>query len=113
MRSLDLEPGDTLTFFNYFRPDRNPVIIRVLERDTIDVPAGRFPSIVIQPIVQGGIFGENKNGRMWISDDERRLIVQMKTNLGFGNITMRLTDFTMGREEPAQTPPPKGHPRDR
>jgi hypothetical protein len=91
VRTLDLEPGDSLAFYNYFRPDRNPVIVRVLARDTIDVPAGRFPTIVIQPIIKGGLFDGNNNGRMWISDDDQRLIVQMKTKIAFATLTMRLT----------------------
>ncbi|MEE8490969.1 MAG: DUF3108 domain-containing protein, partial [Acidimicrobiia bacterium] len=98
VRTLDLEPGDSLAFDNYFRPDRNPVVVRVLERDTIDVPAGRFPTIVIQPIIKGGLFDGTKNGRMWLSDDDRRLIVQMKTKLAFGTITMRLIDYVDPRE---------------
>ncbi len=93
VRTLDLEPGDSLAFYNYFRPDRNPVIVRVLARDTIDVPAGRFPTILIQPIIKGGLFDGNNNGRMWISDDEHRLIVQMKTKIAFATLTMRLTEI--------------------
>ena len=41
VRTVDLVPGDSLAFYNYFRPDRNPVIVKVIARDTIDVPAGR------------------------------------------------------------------------
>ncbi len=92
VRTLDLEPGDSLAFYNYFRPDRNPVIVRVLARDTIDVPAGRFPTILIQPIIKGGLFDGSNDGRMWISDDERHLIVQMKTKIVFATVTMRLTE---------------------
>ena len=103
VRTVDLVPGDSLTFNNYFRPDRNPVIVRVIERDTIDVPAGRFATIVIQPIIKGGMFDGNNDGRMWLTDDDRRLIVQMKTKIGFGAITMRLTDFIDPREETAAT----------
>ena len=92
VRTLDLEPGDTLRFDRYFRPDRNPVIITVIERDTIEVPAGRFPTIVIHPIIKGGgIFREAANARLWISDDPDRLIVQMKSKFGFGTVTLRLT----------------------
>ena len=101
VRTIDLVPGDSLAFDNYFRPDRNPVIVKVIARDTIDVPAGRFATIVIQPIIKGGMFDGNNDGRMWLTDDDRRLIVQMKTKIGFGVITMRLTDFVDPREETA------------
>ena len=103
VRTVDLVPGDSLAFNNYFRPDRNPVIVKVIERDTIDVPAGRFATVVIQPIIKGGMFDGNNDGRMWLTDDDRRLIVQMKTKIGFGVITMRLTDFIDPREETTAT----------
>jgi len=94
VRSLDLEPGSRHEFDNYFRPDRNPVVIEVMERDTIDVPAGRFSTVVVHPIIKGGgIFKESADARMWITDDDRRLIVQMKTKFAFGTVTLRLTDW--------------------
>jgi len=93
-RTLDLEVGTTYEYNRYFRPDRNPVILEVLERDTLDLPAGRFPSIVIHPIIQGrGILAEASEARMWISDDERRLIVQLKVKFSFATITLRLREI--------------------
>ena len=104
IRSLELEPGERHEFDNYFRPDRNPVVIEVIKRDTIDVPAGRFPTILIHPIIKGGMFADNKDGRVWISDDERRLIVQMKTRLPvIGTITMRLVEVIDPRVDTTST----------
>ncbi len=104
IRSLELEPGERHEFDNYFRPDRNPVVIEVIKRDTIDVPAGRFPTIMIHPIIKGGMFADNKDGRVWISDDERRLIVQMKTRLPvIGTITMRLVEVIDPRVDTTST----------
>ncbi len=99
-RTLELVPGDTLEFDNYFRPDRNPVILEVIERDTLDLPAGHFPTIVTHPVIQGrGILAEGKEARMWISDDERRLMVQLKVKFSFATITLRLKSI-------ADEPPP-------
>ncbi|MDH5643946.1 MAG: DUF3108 domain-containing protein [Gemmatimonadota bacterium] len=103
VRTLDLEPGDSLEFYNYFRPDRNPVKIYVLGRDTVETPAGIFPTIVIQPVIKGGLFGDRSDGRIWISDDDRRLIVQMRTKLAVFNLTMRLIDMAPG--EPRRSTP--------
>lgn len=110
VRTLDLEPGETYEYNSYFRPDRNPVIIEVIGRDTIDVPAGRFETIVIRPVIKGGgIFKESANGRMWISDDPRRFIVQMKSRFGFGVVTLRLTDIR-GRDAEGPAPPREPDP---
>lgn len=94
VRTVDLEPGRRYTFDRYFKPDRNPVVLEVADRDTIDVPAGHFPCIVVHPVIKGGgIFKEGADGRMWITDDSRRLVVQIKAKFANFTITLRLTDI--------------------
>jgi hypothetical protein len=91
-RTVPFEPGRRFEFERYFRPDRNPVVLEVIGRDTIDVPAGRFPTVVIRPTIKGrGILAEAADPRMWLSDDERRIMVQLKSRFPFGTITLRLT----------------------
>ncbi len=95
VRASELEVGQRYEFQRYFRPDRNPVVLDVAVRDTLDVPAGRFPSLVVHPVIQGrGILAESREPRMWISDDERRLVVQLKSKFPFGTITLRLKEIT-------------------
>ena len=94
IRTVELEVGERYEFPHYFKPDRNPIVLEVVGRDTLDVPAGRFATLVVRPIIKGGgIFKEGAEGRMWISDDPRRLVVQIKSKFYFGSITMRLTDI--------------------
>jgi hypothetical protein len=94
LRTIPLEVGETYSFNRYFRPDRNPVTIKVLRRDTISVPAGRFPAIVVQPIIKTpGIFSENGRAEVWLSDDKNRIMLQMKSGLPFGSINLYLTSF--------------------
>jgi hypothetical protein len=82
-------------FDRYFKPDRNPVVLEVVGRDTVDVPAGRFDCIVVQPVIKGGgIFREKAEGRMWITNDARRLVVQIRSKIAFVPITMRLRKIT-------------------
>ncbi len=81
VRTLPLEVGKEYTFDKYFNPDANPVIIKVLRKDTIDVPAGRFATIVLQPTIKtNGIFSKDGHAEIWLSDDSRRLLVQMQTH---------------------------------
>ncbi|MBI2071955.1 MAG: DUF3108 domain-containing protein [Gemmatimonadetes bacterium] len=103
-RTVPLDVGKRYEFNRYFRPDRNPVVLDVLARDTIDVPAGRFPTVVIQPTIKGrGILAEASEPRMWLSDDDRRIMVQLKSRFPFGVITFRLRSAEHrgpeGREE--------------
>lgn len=94
LRTIPLTVGETYTFQRYFRPDRNPVTIRVLRRERIVVPAGEFDAIVVQPIINTrGIFAENGRAEVWLSDDAARIMLQMKSGLSFGSINLYLTSY--------------------
>lgn len=97
VRTIPLEIGKTYEFNRYFRPDRNPVRIRVLRTETVKVPAGTFQTVVIQPIIKSkGIFSEKGHAEMWLTDDSRRMLVQMKTDLSIGSLNLYLRGFVPG-----------------
>lgn len=84
VRTVPLEVGKTYTFNRYFRPDRNPVIVKVLRKEKVTVPAGTFNTIVIQPVIKSqGIFAEGGEAQMWLSDDDRRMMVQFKAKVPY------------------------------
>ncbi|MFL5575248.1 MAG: DUF3108 domain-containing protein [Gemmatimonadaceae bacterium] len=92
IRTVPLEVGKTYEFHRYFRPERNPVIIRVLRKEKVTVPAGTFNAIVVQPTINTkGIFSKNGNAQIWFSDDTNRVMLQMKSNLSFGSLNLFLT----------------------
>jgi len=91
VRTIPLEVGQTYVFDRYFKPDRNPVKIRVLRRERVSVPAGTFDAIVVQPIIRAkGIFSENGRAELWLSDDSSRIMLQMKSQLSFGSLNLYL-----------------------
>jgi hypothetical protein len=91
IRTVPLEIGRTYSFDRYFRPDRNPVKIKVLRRETVKVPAGTFQTIVVQPIIKSrGIFSENSKAEIWFSEDANRIMVQMKADLPVGSLNLYL-----------------------
>lgn len=92
IRTVPLEIGRTYSFDRYFRPDRNPVRIKVLRRETIKVPAGTYQTIVVQPMIKSkGIFSENSKAEIWFSEDANRIMVQMKADLPVGSLNLYLT----------------------
>ncbi len=94
LRTIPLAVGETYTFERYFRPDRNPVTIRVLRKERIEVPAGEFDAIVVQPVIKTrGIFSENGHAEVWLSDDENRIMLQMKSGLSFGSLNLYLKSY--------------------
>lgn len=98
LRTIELEVGKTYSFDRYFRPDRNPVRIQVLRRERIKVPAGTFNTIVVKPIIKTrGVFAENGRAEVWLSDDSSRLMIQMKTHVKFGTLSLYLRAFQPAR----------------
>lgn len=94
VRTIPLEVGKEYVFDRYFRPDRNPVRIQVLRRERIRVPAGTFETVVLRPIIKArGVFSEDGRAEVWLTDDDRRIMVQMKTRLSFGSINMHLKSY--------------------
>jgi hypothetical protein len=82
VRTVPLEVGKTYTFNRYFRPERNPVIVKVLRKEKVTVPAGTFDAIVIQPVIKSqGLFSEGGEAEIWLSDDPRHIVVQMKAKV--------------------------------
>lgn len=94
VRTVPLTIGNTYEFNRYFRPDRNPVRIKVLRREKITVPAGTYQTIVLQPIIKTkGIFSENGHAEVWLADDSTRIMLQMKSKLSFGTLNLYLKSY--------------------
>jgi hypothetical protein len=99
VRTLPLEVGQTYTLHQYFREDRNPVTIQVLRRERIEVPAGTFNTIVVQPIIKaGGLFGEGGRAEVYFTDDDRRLLVRLTTRGVplLGDLSLHLSEIRHG-----------------
>lgn len=95
VRTIPLEVGREYVFERYFRPDRNPVRIQVLRKERIRVPAGEFETIVIRPIIKArGVFSENGKAEIWLTDDDSRLMVQMKSQMKLGSLSLYLRSYT-------------------
>ena len=94
-RTLPLEVGATYSLPRYFKADGNPVVLRVVRRQTVDVPAGRFRTIVVQPVIQtDGLFGEGGRAEVYFSDDEHRIPVMIRSRVPvIGSLNMLLRSF--------------------
>lgn len=65
--------------------------VQVLRREEIVTPLGRFKTIVIKPIMKfEGIFSRTGDIFIWLTDDDRRIPVQMKSKVRIGSITATL-----------------------
>lgn len=76
-------------------PDNWPLIVRVIKRETLKVPAGRFEAVQVEPaMAREGIFAQKgKRLRLWFTDDPRKRVLMMKAEVFFGNVTAALRDM--------------------
>jgi len=98
VRTLPLEVGDEYSFDRYFREGGNPVVIKVLRKDTVTVPAGTFRTVVVRPIIQTkGLFGEGGEAELHFTDDPRRLLVLMRSKVPLvGALSLHLSEIQEG-----------------
>jgi hypothetical protein len=102
VRTVPLEIGRTYTFSRYFRPEKNPVIVKVLRRETVKLDAGTFNTIVLQPIIKsGGLFAEGGEALIWVTDDDRRIMVQLQAKMP----VLRTLDLFLTSYTPPTNPP--------
>lgn len=97
VRTIPLVVGQTYEIDRYFVPDRNPVTLKVLRKERVTVPAGTFQTIVVQPTFKSkGLFSKNGRAELWFTDDDRRLLVQMKSSLPIGSLNLFLREMQLG-----------------
>ncbi len=97
-RTLDLEVGKLVAFPEHAGKKNYPLRVRVLGKERIRTPAGKFNCIVVEPRMKSeGIFKHKGRLTVWLTDDDRRMPVQMKSQIVIGAITAELVRWRPGR----------------
>jgi hypothetical protein len=104
LRTLPLEVGKTYTFNRYFKEEGNPVTVKVLRKQVVSVPAGKFNTIVVQPIIKTkGLFSEGGQAEIYFTDDDKRILVQLRSKVKIlKSLDMHLQSYTPGRRLTSQ-----------
>jgi hypothetical protein len=97
IRITPLEVGKKYVYDRYFKKDKNPVVIEVVKREKMELPDGsKVQCLVLHPVIDTkGLFSKRSDTRVWLTDDERRLPVQIRSKFPFGTITLRLKDMVV------------------
>lgn len=77
IRTLPLEDGAEYTLNHHFDPERNPVSLKVLRRESTKVPAGVFETVVVEMRVRDERVSAM---RLYISDDDLRIPVRIESS---------------------------------
>ncbi|RKZ30925.1 DUF3108 domain-containing protein [bacterium] len=98
VRTLEFEPGDTFYLPNHTDGKNYPLRVAVHRREKVSVPAGTFECIVVEPILKApGIFEHKGNVFIWLTDDEKKMPVLMKTKIIIGSIDASLIEYKIPR----------------
>lgn len=87
VRFARLEPGKSL-FITVFDSEKVwNVEVQVLKKEKIDFKGNSIDTILIKPLMQSeGIFYRKGDIYIWLTDDEKRLPVRLKTKIPIGSV---------------------------
>jgi hypothetical protein len=96
-RTQPLVPGTSFYVAHHADKKSFYLQVRVLGRERIKVPAGTFDCVALEPLVRdAGPFRQQGRMTVWVTDDERRLPVLMKSKVAVGSIDAVLQQFQLG-----------------
>lgn len=91
IRTLPLEVGKSVFVSILDKKQVWNVEVQVLKKEQIDSILGRVNTILIKPLIKSeGIFQKKGAIYIWLTDDARRIPVQMKTKVAIGSVTATL-----------------------
>lgn len=90
----NMKVGDTVKLENFYKDKVYPLDVRYLGEETIRVSAGTFNCIMVEPlVVEGGLFKSEGSIIVWLTDDELKIPVKVKTKVLIGSIDAELTSY--------------------
>ena len=98
VRTLPLRDGDEYLLESHTDRKNYPIQVTVHRRERVTVPAGTFDCVVVEPTLRSGDFFKNEGSLIiWLTDDERRIPVQMRSKIPVGSIDVELESFERPR----------------
>lgn len=89
--------GGSVVFDYHASRKSQPLEVRVIGRERVDTPAGKFNCVVVEPLLKaGGIFKSKGRLVIWLTDDDRRMPVLMKSKVMVGSISVVLQEAKTG-----------------
>jgi hypothetical protein len=97
-RALDLrsmKKGQSFSMKNFYGKKTHDLRVKILGRERVEVPAGTFDCIVVEPMVsEGGLFKSEGRIVVYLTDDDRKIPVKVSTKVAIGSIDGKLTAYS-------------------
>lgn len=96
-RTLDysnMKVDEVVHLKNFYKDKVYDLDIKYHGKETIEVAAGKFECIIVEPLVQeGGLFKSEGNIIVWLTNDDIKMPVRVKTKVIVGAIDADLTKY--------------------
>ena len=88
------KPGQKIHLQNFYKDSTYELDVKFRGRQTIEVEAGKFNCVVIEPLAkEGGLFKSDGRVYVWITDDERKIPIRVSSKIPIGSVDSELTDY--------------------
>jgi hypothetical protein len=99
VRTLPLAPGQNIALANHTDGKNYPLLIKVLGRERVTVEAGTFNCLVVEPFLRGpAIFQQKGRVTVWVTDDQYRIPVLVKSKIVIGAVSGVLTSYRLANK---------------
>jgi hypothetical protein len=97
IRTQELAVGNSILVDNHTDKKTYPLEVEVLRKERVKVEAGEFDCVVVKPILKTpGLFKQTGSLTVWLTDDEMKMPVLMKSKVIIGSISTELVRYKRG-----------------
>jgi hypothetical protein len=94
VRTVDLEVGRSVQVPCHADKKNYPLEVKVHKREKVKTPAGQFTCLVVEPVLKTtGLFRQKGKLTIWLTDDEYKIPILMKSKILVGSVSAILTDM--------------------
>lgn len=91
VRTQPLLVGESIEVTAHERQKVYDLEVKVYRKEVVDTEAGKFRCLLIEPLLKGeGIFKQKGRLKIWVTDDQYKIPVQMTSKVVVGHITTEL-----------------------
>ena len=98
VRTMDLsnmKKGTIINLQNFWKDSTYTLGVRHHGKTIVDVPAGKFRCVVVEPVdMQGGLFRNIGSILIYLTDDDRKMPVKVASKILIGEVTAELTQYS-------------------
>ena len=97
LRTVPLKDGDVFTFPVVSEGKYFEAVITVVRHEPMDTVMGRVQTVVLKPDTRfQGVLQKRGDSYIWLTDDDRRVVVRLEAKVKIGTVTARMKNFVPG-----------------